>query len=959
MGYDAFISYSHQADLELAPVVRDGLQRLAKPWNKRRALSVFLDQASLELSSELGGSLDERIEDTRWLVLFMSVESAQSRWVGEEISEWAEKKSKDQLALVLTSGEVVWDDAAKDFDYERSTAVSEGMRGVYTGQESEPLFLDLRWTKELPDGEKSLDLAHVKFRDAIATLAAPIHGMPKDELEGEDVRQFRLARRLRRAAVTGLAVLTVTAVVAGVVAMIQRAEAIRQRDASEARRLAVVSEAHAAEQTDLALLLALESLATTDTEEGWGALFTALSRPVLARSPLTGHEAGVNRLRFSPDGSVLASMGGDGVVGLWDAAAGGQVGKLEGHEGDGRIWEGAFSPDGSVLATPGSDWTVRLWDVEKRRPLGEPLEGHGGLVWDAAFSPTGEFLATASSDSTVRVWDVGRREHTVVETMGTEDEGIEVWEVAFSEDGSRLAWVSMDGSVRSRRLAAGSTAEVLLAGRDEWSRGSTAPGVAFSHDGTKLAVGASEILEGLGSGERALATVQLWDLAPQGSTLRSLVGHDGFVVDLAFSFDDKTLVSASQDRTVRLWDVATGEPLGNALTGHDGEVFSVGFSPDGKLLASGSADRSVRLWDLGAGGSVGRRLHHGGWVRDVAVSPDGALAASAGMDSKISIWEVASGRSRYEIPGSHDGKWVNSVAFSPDQRFLASTGTDGKVRLWSVDTGLPAGAPLEAHGRRARDARFGPNGRWLASAGDDGKVWLWDREAGQLTGAPLEVRDDQGEPVERAGRPVPVWRIAFSADGQMLASASADNEVRLWEVGTGSHSGDPLTGHEAAVLDLSFDPGGTHLWSASGDGVVLRWDLVTRQAARVLDAGSEWTAAAFSDDGSLLAAASLDGSVRRWDLERGAPAGEALLGHSMRVEALDFSGDGALVVSGSEDQAVRLWPARSRWRELACEAVGRNLSAAEWTEYVDAGRPYRRQCGQHGPADAPGPDVGP
>ena len=87
MGYDAFISYSHESDLDLARVTRDGLQKLAKPWNRRRALDIFLDQSSLELSSELGSSLDDRIEDTEWLVLFMSETSAGSKWVGAEIAD--------------------------------------------------------------------------------------------------------------------------------------------------------------------------------------------------------------------------------------------------------------------------------------------------------------------------------------------------------------------------------------------------------------------------------------------------------------------------------------------------------------------------------------------------------------------------------------------------------------------------------------------------------------------------------------------------------------------------------------------------------------------------------------------------------------------------------------------------------------------------------------------------------
>ncbi len=924
MAYDAFISYSHGADLDLAPVVRDALQRLAKPWNKRRALNVFLDQASLELSSELGGSLDERIEDTRWLVFFMSEESSKSKWVGEEITEWTAKKSKEQLALVLTSGEVVWDDEAKDFDYERSTAVSEGMRGVYTGQDSEPLFLDLRWTKDLKDDEKSLDLNHLKFRDAIATLAAPIHGMPKDELEGEDIRQFRLARRLRRAAISGLVVLTIAAVTFGIVAHIQS-------NRSEARRLAAVSEANAVERTDAGLLLALESLHTTETDEGWKALFAALSQPVLARSPLMGHDAGVNRVLFSPDGAVLATMGGDGIIGLWDPVTERQVNKLEGHEGDSKIFEAAFSRDGSLLATPGYDWTVRLWDVVKGEQLGEPLKGHQGAVWDVAFSPDGALLATASADSTVRLWDVERRKKHDPKTMFKGLDGNEVWEVAFSADGSRLLWVSKDGSLRSLAVADGSEVEVLLEKRVEWSQGPTSPGTAFSSDRKKLAVASADW------------TVQLWDLETNPPTLQSLVGHDGFVVDLAFNPDDSRLASASYDRTIRIWNVPTGEQVGNTLTGHDAGVLGVGFSSDGRLLASGSGDRSVRLWDLGDGGAIGRRLDHGRNALGVAVSPDGSRAASVGENSKISMWDVASGRHLFDIPG-HRGP-VLSVVFSgpdADAKLLATTGVDGTIRLWNADSGLAVGEELVGHGGPFGVAEFSPNGKLLASAGFDRTVRLWDVSSGKVVVPELRVNKNKA--------------LAFSRDGTLLASTSWDGSVRLFEIGRGNDGawqvaqfGDDLTGHDDIVLDAWFGPDGAQLLSVSGDGVVLRWDLHTRgDPEEVLSVGeAKWSAAAFNEDGSVMASAVPDGSVRLWDLASGTQAGPALVGHSQQVQGLDFSRDGSVVASAGQDGTVRLWPAQSRWPELACAAVGRNLSIGEWKRFVDAGRTIRRQCPQH------------
>jgi len=100
--YDAFISYSHSTDERLAPAVRDGLQKLAKPWNKRRALNIFLDKSSLEISSGLKNALHAKLEGTEWLILLLSEDSARSQWVSEEIVNWTATKPANRIALVQT-----------------------------------------------------------------------------------------------------------------------------------------------------------------------------------------------------------------------------------------------------------------------------------------------------------------------------------------------------------------------------------------------------------------------------------------------------------------------------------------------------------------------------------------------------------------------------------------------------------------------------------------------------------------------------------------------------------------------------------------------------------------------------------------------------------------------------------------------------------------------------------------
>ena len=151
-----------------------------------------------------------------------------------------------------------------------------------------------------------------------------------------------------------------------------------------------------------------------------------------------------------------------------------------------------------------------------------------------------------------------------------------------------------------------------------------------------------------------------------------------------------------------------------------------------------------------------------------------------------------------------------------------------------------------------------------------------------------------------------VTSVAFSPDGTIFASGSADNTIKLWDVVTGTNIA-TLDGHTSWILSVAFSPDGTMLASASYDHTVKLWDVATRTNIATLDGYVYWMeSVAFSPDGTTLASTGQDRTVRLWDIATGTNIA-ILEGHTSGGYSVAFSPDGTMLASASHDRTIRLW----------------------------------------------------
>ena len=578
------------------------------------------------------------------------------------------------------------------------------------------------------------------------------------------------------------------------------------------------------------------------------------------------HDGMVGRVRFSPDGEILATASMDGTARLWDTHSGQQLARLD-HEAAGVRVE--WSPSGALLATGAEDGVLRIWDRRGRR-LHEMRRTAG--IHAMAFTADGARLVTHTVDDEIAIWDVARGERIALLRAGEPGPpSIARFALALAPDGVQVAAGDRAGRIHLWRLP--DPAPVA-----SWqAHGGNISSLAFSPDSAQL-VSACELED----------QAVVWTVATRQAALR--LEHTGGVRVAAFSPDGSRVLTGSEDRTAAVWNAGTGKRL-HLLSGHQGGVWQAVWSQDGALIAVASDDGTATLWDAASGRRVARRVGHRGGLRDVVLDARGTRMATASLDGRAILWTTQAAQLVTPLVGHRDD--VLSAEFSPTGAHVLTGGADGTARIWDAATGHPLLVLDQGH---AVVARFSPDGRRVATGADDGKVRVWDARTG-------------ARQIEIAGSSEPINEVVWDPAGGQLAATSLDGVARVWSVETGKLVRKIPPPEGGRLQWVAFHPTRRSVLVTAGDGNGTRlWDVASGRELAHLPDPAQRQLGEIEASGRRAVNATPNRTAQVWSLATGAVERE-LIGHSGNVITARWSRDGSFVATAAMDGTARVWDA--------------------------------------------------
>jgi WD40 repeat protein len=507
----------------------------------------------------------------------------------------------------------------------------------------------------------------------------------------------------------------------------------------------------------------------------------------------------------------------------------------------------------------------------------------------AVFSADGTRILTATADGTIRIWD------SASDKLLDSFAGFgPLNHAAFSPDGTSIVIANSDGNARVLNARTGKVTGVLTP-----SGGGTyaVSSAVFSQDGKLIVTTYAD------------GTARIWDSRTDRQVGPTLTADQGSpLLSGAFSPDGKLLVTASGNTTARIYNVATGAQMGEVrrTIGLDGAAFS----PDGKLVVVASGDGTATVWNATTDRLVQTLTPPGSnyVIFGAAFSPDGRQVVTASSDGVARVWDEANGQLLRTLgtPG-HDS--LQTAAFSPDGKSVVTASAGGLVRVWSAVTGRQIAlltAP-EAGSSPVRSAALNPSGTMAVTGSQWGTVTIWKAPAPHSGTSDWKQVNVISMPEGDA-----VNAVAFSSDGNRIATANQSGGAYVWDFPSGDPEGEAVSGRGEPLTNVMFDPANSNLVVTASDSGYAQIFNVQNDDGQVGESfgepGYDMNGVAFSPDGKRIVTAGSDGYARIWNASDDKQIG-GKFGYGISMSSAEFSPDGKEIVTTQSDGNTYIWDA--------------------------------------------------
>ena len=981
-----FISYSRK-NFDFAGKI---VQALAE-----NALDTWIDRKSIPKGEDWEMEIYRGIEEADAFLFLISPDSVASQMCNKEI-EHAVKNGKRILPIVIRDAGlknihpeiskrnwIFCRDGQDNFD----KAIEETRKTIHTDYEWLKYHTKLQ-VKAL-DWERTKDSSRLlrgkELREAEQQLTEV--SIQEDPQPTKIQREYILASqrneiRTRRQITVGLGLGFAVVAVLAVFAWAQRniavtkenARATAQAQAEEQANIAIarqlVVQAQALLRTDdsnqlAALLLATESMKLNSSSDAAEILNTNTHS---GQSISMKHDSWITSIAYSPDGKYIVSGSWDETARVWNAKTGEEICRVI-HDGIPIVV--AFSPNRKYIATGANDKILRISDAATCAELTRMEHEH--TVTAISFSPDSKYIASAAIANTVHVWEtatgieVSRQMHPgkdntidyspngLYVVSGTINGEILVWDPftgktfynmkhngtvkAISPDGKLIVssgtsgtarvWVALTGEeitqLENRAFFKFSPdGNIFLSGSsdgiitifdisknftkiDDFNIGESISRIVFSQSGKYFATT---------HGNR---TVRVWDIASKREISR--ITHDNNVTDASFSPDEKYIASGSEDSTVRIWNVLLNHEPNNILLSN--AIKEITFSPNGQFWATANKGE-IQIWDSTIWKKI-TSIAQQSTVTKMSFIPNGYYLFVESADNVLRMYDSASGKQMGQI--SMDYPIAPILVLSPDGK-LALTMAGKTATVWELPT-------LKQISQKTMNldilaAVFSKDSKYVAMSSQDKTVLVWEVKTGNKVS---RLRDQS----------IRSWihLLAFTADENFVVTndenfSSYDKNIKIWDL----RSSKIVTTLDYSAVGISQD-GEYLIADDSGRGVVVKLpegNIISRTAHI-----GAINFLSFSPDQRYVVSVTDNHTVRVWEVLTGKEIARKT--YLTNVVLAAFTPDGKYIASRGSEDIIQIWP----WMpddiiEETCSSVPRNLTRAEWTQYIGNALPYQAVC---------------